>query len=162
MSELKRICLYNNLIGNEKGVAEFNASMTENQLKLIQEEFKEVVDIVDEYVRGNGNVKFLVKECADLLVVASGMIHMLGFDPEEVLKIINNNNFTKFIETQEQAIVEEKYWGESSVDISITGQSPFMSIISNKDQKDNKGKFYSSGKQLKPSTYVPISPAKDL
>lgn len=51
---------------------------------------------------------------ADITVIAAGMIHVLGYNPNEVMKAVNESNMSKFCDTESDAIKSvEQYEGDS-------------------------------------------------
>lgn len=97
---------------------------------LVAEEFKELKDAPNQ-----GNE---IKEAADLIVVAAGLIKAHGFDVEEVLKLVNDSNFSKFVSGR---------WGVDKIEGSYLREvEPAVFAIHRE----------SDGKMLKPSTYKPV------
>lgn len=68
------------------------------QLKLIEEEMDELDDALLD-----GSVEDTLDALADIIVVTAGMIHRLGYSPNDVMRIVNESNASKFCTTLDDA-----------------------------------------------------------
>lgn len=69
-----------------------------SQMKFIDEELKELKEAMNF-----GDINNTLKEAADLIVVTAGLIHRLGYDPDEVMDVVNESNMSKFCYSEEDA-----------------------------------------------------------
>lgn len=99
MSELKRIADWNTRVGVVMERRELTDESVESQLEFINEEHRELTDAFED-----GDLVEVLDACGDLLVVVSGLIHRLGYDPDTILKEINDSNYTKFVKTTSEAV----------------------------------------------------------
>lgn len=78
---------------------QFNKDKIELYAKLIQEEHKEWEEAYAEYQNNpcDETYQHLLKELADKIVVETGQIHCFGESATQVLKQVNDSNFSKFI-----------------------------------------------------------------
>lgn len=115
------------------------------QLKLIQEEVKELQQAIDE---NEGDAAFL-KEACDVYVVLLGLLHKLelvGWNVEKALLQTTENNLTKFVsgdDVETLALTTEMY-KEKGIEITTKYNEEYdMFAIVNKQ----------TGKFLKPAGY---------
>ena len=98
-SQLQRIVDLNNLWGNHKAESEEELY---GQLSLIEEEWYELLEAIS-----NNDTKETLKECADLIFTTAGMIHQLGYNPDEVMGVINDSNESKVVDpTSDEEVTE--------------------------------------------------------
>ena len=105
-TELGRVCEFNAIAGIGREYR--NVDPDAIQFNLIKEEFKELQEGIDDNDR-----KEVVDALGDLLVVVGGAINYLGYDPDEVLKIINDSNMSKFCDNEEDAIQSVEAYEDS-------------------------------------------------
>lgn len=98
MSELQRACEWDEYAGNNREYRELEDSLVQLYLSLITEEFKEL----QEGVYKEDRIEVL-DALGDLLKVVQGTIHVMGYDPDELLRVINDSNFSKYCLTKEDA-----------------------------------------------------------
>ena len=92
MSELDRIHTWNEVAGNKR---EPNEQLLKLYIDLIHEELQELHEAESDVEE--------LDALGDLLVVVTGAIHAKGRRAEDVLKRINDSNFSKFDTTEEDA-----------------------------------------------------------
>ena len=112
------IYTFNEIAGNTDNVTQ---AALEAQLKLIEEETKELVQAFRE---NEGNAQIL-KETTDLFVVLVGMIQkleVLGFDWEKAQLLVGQNNIDKFICSDDEQGIKETHEMYKELDIPITLQ----------------------------------------
>ena len=129
MSELERVCEWNSLAGNS--VETQNSLFThkiQSQLSFIEEEFNELLDAF-----ADDDKTEVVDALGDLLVVVSGMLYLMKINPEYLLKIINDSNFSKFIDpdnTEDIAKTISKYAGDSRYkDVYVNDQGVVKGVV---------------------------------
>ena len=91
-NELGEIHYWNELAGNKM---EKNPALLQTYTGLIGEEYQELLDATLEYD--------VLDALADLVVVTVGAIHAMGHHADNLLEQVNNANFSKFCETEEEA-----------------------------------------------------------
>ena len=96
---LEPIADFNRIAGFPQEPRDLHDSDVLFQMKLIDEEFKELHEAHE-----SGNITDTLKEAADLIVVAAGLMHRLGYDPDQVMDVVNSSNMSKFCETEDLAI----------------------------------------------------------
>lgn len=103
MNELHRLTAWHNACRPDKTKEE----IIKLYKSLIREEFNELMDAPSQ-----GN---LIKEAADLIVVASGLIEACGHNTNDVLTLVNDSNMSKFLfeeDLTEQLDLNGKYLRE--------------------------------------------------
>ena len=108
MNNIEEIVKFNLAIGNKRG----ESSNVGNQQELIIEEYREVKEA---YLKGDFDN--MAKELCDPIVVCVGQLHTLGYDPDEMLKAVNDSNNTKFCITQEEIDATYKKYDELGIEI---------------------------------------------
>lgn len=98
MSELTRACEWDTLAGNQRHHREIWDKLPRLYMDLIDEEWEELL-----VAYADNDRKETLDALGDLLKVVSGMIHALGYCPEELLKFINDSNYSKFTKDEEVA-----------------------------------------------------------
>ena len=128
---------FNEISGNLENV---DSTKIENQLKLIKEESKELLDAWNDK---EGNAAFL-KETTDLFVVLVGLIQMLekqGYDWEKAQLHVGQNNIDKFIlasDEKEMKVTANSYEA-SGIGIDFIYNSEYdMYVIKDKNGKVRK------------------------
>jgi hypothetical protein len=110
MTELKRVYEWNQLAGtdqHDKYHPLFDlptCPAIKAQYEFIQEEFNELQDAINE-----NNYTETLDALGDILVTVAGMCYRLGVDPEEVLKRVNDSNFSKFLPPKEKGVIDKEY-----------------------------------------------------
>lgn len=89
----------NLMLGNEMDDSTIDDELPSMYLDLIEEEFIELMEAVEQEDETE-----VIDAAGDLIVVAAGLIYALGINPNEVMKIINKSNMSKFCDTEEEAI----------------------------------------------------------
>lgn len=88
------------------------------QKMLIDEECDELDDAFQE-----GDRKEVVDAACDIIVVAAGLLHRLGYDPVKAMAIVNQSNMSKFVDVSNGDEIREsieKYDNDDRyVDISV-------------------------------------------
>ena len=97
--QLQRVVEFNEIAGNESKVRDLNDPLVRLYVSLVEEEFNEIFDALHE----NDRVGVL-DGAGDLIVVAAGLIAMMGYNPVEILKEINDSNFSKYCTSEEEAV----------------------------------------------------------
>ena len=132
MSELKNIMQWHEASAPKDKTEEERELL---YIGLIQEEF---LELMTAKTRGN-----TLKEAGDLIVVATGLIHALGADVEDVLQKINNSNFSKFTYEDELKDVMRRFREKGEVVYSYYHESMGVySIHRTRDGKMMKTEFY--------------------
>lgn len=93
---LKQIVKFNEIAGNTCEKRPLDHPLVERYADLMAEEYLEL----DEAK----TVKDTVDALCDLIVVASGMMHVMGYDPNKMLAEVNESNMSKFCFNKEDAI----------------------------------------------------------
>ena len=128
--------------------------MTQKELiklykNLIAEEAKEVADAHDA-----GN---MLKECGDLIVVATGLINALNADVSEVLERVNVSNMSKMCLSETECIDTERAFMNMGIKTYTLHLEDCYGVYSASKQKDINGKEYASNKLLKAINYAPVN-----
>lgn len=89
---------FNTIAGNFRHTRSIDSMLAQLYLNLIDEEYTELLQAVEE-----NNLQEVLDGAADLIVVAAGLIHVLGFDPNQVLKIVNESNMSKYCNDEQEA-----------------------------------------------------------
>lgn len=90
---LSPVAEFNNLAGNRKGGG------VGDQLRYIAEEYTELLDAVIS----KDSEEAIIKEAADLIVTATGLLHRMGYNPNEVMEEVNKSNMSKFCDNLDDA-----------------------------------------------------------
>lgn len=98
MTALEKIVLFNNLAGNECYKRPLEDDLVLTYLSLIKEEKTELFKAWAE-----GDIEETLDGAADLIVVAAGLLHALGYNPSEVLDEVCEANLSKFCTTEDDA-----------------------------------------------------------
>jgi uncharacterized protein YabN with tetrapyrrole methylase and pyrophosphatase domain len=113
LTELERVAQWNERAGVEKKYREITDSEILDQKSFIQEEYRELME--DGFDMNNR--REVVDACGDLLVVVAGMLYRLGYNPERVLQLINDSNYSKFVYISSDAhATMEKYSSDPRYD----------------------------------------------
>lgn len=101
-TEINRIAVWNEYCGNERKHRELSDPSVIGSCNLIQEEYYEMLNaLIDE------DRKEVVDASADIIVVVTGLLHNLGYNPVKVMDIVNTSNFSKFVDPNNQADVQK-------------------------------------------------------
>jgi phosphoribosyl-ATP pyrophosphohydrolase len=87
----KGIIEFNRKAGNTRQYRELDSAEVICYKNLVDEEHKEL-----EEAFAAGDRKEVVDALADIIVVAVGMLDQMGYDPYEVMRIVNESNLSKF------------------------------------------------------------------
>ena len=108
MTELERVYEWNALAGTEQhnDVTHFlkECPAIKAAYEFIQEEFNELQDAINE-----NDYTETLDALGDILVVVAGMCYRLGVNPEEVLKRVNDSNYSKFLPPKNKRQVDKEY-----------------------------------------------------
>jgi len=162
MTIFKEISHFNELIGNGKSMS--SAEQLRVQLAMIKEEFNELSEALAIYIEGGDYDPSIVSAAwkemrdgvADVLVTTYGLAHRLGVDADADLRKVQDSNMSKFVRGDALAAgtEAERVARRLSVQVAIAETAPGVwAITSKRDQHGSDGKFYPTGKLLKPSTY---------
>lgn len=88
MSDTEAIVNFNELAGNAREKRPLAHPLVQRYLDLMAEEYLEL----DEAT----TVKDTLDALCDLVVVAKGCMHVMGYDPDECMKVVNDSNMSKF------------------------------------------------------------------
>lgn len=164
----KKISYFNELIGNAHG-----AGALQQQMKMIREEFEELVAGLNEYenimaiIEKDGATKELAVAAhdafaevrdgiADVLVTTYGLGHRAGLDCDADLDAVYKSNMSKFIKGDLKAAQDagDEIGQRTGLELELQETAPgIWAITSLRDQLGLDGKEYPAGKLLKPSTY---------
>lgn len=173
MTIFKEISHFNELIGNRRWTG---TDEIRGQLAMIREEFDELSESLERLCAGLDGISAgdcRPEECfgsggyrngllpvrdgiADVLVTTYGLAHRLGVDADADLRKVQDSNMSKFVRGDALAAgtEAERVARRLSVQVSIAETAPGVwAITSKRDQHGSDGKFYPTGKLLKPSTY---------
>jgi hypothetical protein len=89
---------FNRKAGNTSEYRELDSAEVICYKNLVDEEHREL-----EEAFAAGNRKEVVDALADIIVVAVGMLDQMGYDPYEVMRIVNESNLSKFCQEGIQA-----------------------------------------------------------
>lgn len=109
MSLIDKIVQFNELAGNESYKRELEHDLVLTYLSLIKEEQSELFKAWSE-----GDREETLDGAADLIVVAAGLLHALGYNPSEVLDEVCNANLSKFCTTEDEAKASIKAYENDS------------------------------------------------
>lgn len=161
MTIFKEISHFNELIGNKLGAA----GNIDAQWQMVKEEFDELGDALHarhdavlngDTARANGLLRDVRDGIADVLVTTCGLAHRMGIDADADLRKVQDSNMSKFVRGDALAAgtEAERVARRLSVQVAIAETAPGVwAITSKRDQHGSDGKFYPTGKLLKPSTY---------
>lgn len=116
------------------------------QLDLIREEMDETVEANEE-----ADLVATLDGLGDLLVVTYGAFHMLGFDANVIMMIIDHCNRTKFCPTLddvEETLKQYRIQGLKNLGVGTSTNGQRYVYIT-EDDHDSEGKLYPQGKFLK-------------
>lgn len=71
------------------------------QISLIEEEWNELLTAYEADDR-----KEVADAACDIIVVATGLLHKLGYNPVKAMSIVNNSNMSKFVDPDNKEDVE--------------------------------------------------------
>lgn len=162
MTIFKEISHFNELIGNAKSMS--SAEQLRVQLAMIKEEFDELSEALAIYIEGGDYDPSIVSAAwkemrdgvADVLVTTYGLAHRMGIDADADLRKVQDSNMSKFVRGDGLAAgtEAERVARRLSVQVAIAETAPGVwAVTSKRDQHGSDGKFYPTGKLLKPSTY---------
>lgn len=99
MSEIDRIQVWNELAGNLCKQRPLDDSLVKLYISLIEEEYNELKLALykDDRVE-------TLDALADLLVVTVGTIHSMGYPAKELLRVVNDSNYSKFCQSKDEAV----------------------------------------------------------
>ena len=106
---LTPVCNFNTIAGNEREKRSLDDDSITLQMMLIEEEFQETLDAMSDE-----NLEEVLDGAADLIVVAAGLIHKLGYNPNDIMKIVNESNLSKFCDSEEEADKSVAHYQKSS------------------------------------------------
>jgi len=91
VTELERACHWDVLCGNERKKRELSDPLVRDYIRYLKEEVAETLkaDIDNDLVE-------VLDGCFDILKVTAGLVHALGYCPEELMRVGNDSNFSKF------------------------------------------------------------------
>ena len=95
---LQPIYDFNNLSGNEFKSREMYEQLPSLYMNLIDEEYLELQEAHD-----TEDFQGYLDSLADLIVVAAGGLYSVGIHPNEVLRVVNESNMSKFCTTEQEA-----------------------------------------------------------
>lgn len=107
MTELNRVAQWNERSGNDGDYKNIDSPELKAQLTFITEEYNELLEATEK-----GDRTETVDSLGDLLVVVAGYIHRMGYNPEHVLSVVNDSNFSKFVNVNNEVEIRqtaEKY-----------------------------------------------------
>jgi len=90
---------FNVMGGNTCERRELDDPSIDMQRSLINEEVNE--ELTEAFEKGS--LLDILDACGDSIVVIAGLIHKLGFDPNEVMRAVNDSNLSKFCVTEHHA-----------------------------------------------------------
>ena len=99
MTELERASHWDVMVGNTTVKRDLWDKLPRLYMDLIDEEFEELL-----LAYADNDLVETLDALGDLLKVVSGMVNSLGYCPEQLLKFINDSNFSKF--TQDENIAK--------------------------------------------------------
>lgn len=117
MDEISRIVMFNDIAGNPRLPRRVSDDLISLYASLIDEEYREF-DEAFEYE----SVSDILDACGDLIVVCAGLISALGYEPNQVLKNINDSNMSKFCDNEEEAIASVESYKDSNRYVDVTYQ----------------------------------------
>lgn len=124
-------------------------AVVEMRLRLIQEEFEEVMAEMEHYYSGRKNASDtllnVAQELADLLYVVYGTGVVLGLDLDPVLELVHEANMTKLWSDEDIATLPAAGDGSEDLGLSavVTGHGTAV--------------FRADGKVMKPPSFSPVS-----
>ena len=109
MNPLDKIVQFNELAGNECYKRPLEHDLVLTYLSLIKEEQFELFKAWAE-----GDIEEVLDGAADLLTVTSGLLHVMGYNPSEVLDEVCEANLTKYCTTEDEAKASVKAYENDS------------------------------------------------
>lgn len=104
MSEMKRSTIWDKTAGSVPVVTQdLTNPYIILSIDLINEEMNGENELIDSF--NKGDIKGVIDGLGDVLKVTCQMCYALDIDPEDLLKEINDSNFTKFCINEEHAIL---------------------------------------------------------
>lgn len=105
---LQPVIDFNNISGNESVERSLLDSLPQLYRDLVEEEYIEMQEAFELM-----NLKEVVDSAGDLITVCAGLLHSLGYNPNDVMKAINESNHSKFCYNETDAIKSvEQYEGD--------------------------------------------------
>lgn len=113
MSEMIRATVWDATAGNTPvSSQDLSHPYVKLSVDLIDEEVNGENELLDSYARGD--LKGVIDGMGDTLKVVCQLCFALNISPEELLKEVNDSNFSKFCMTEEQAIVSvDSYYDDT-------------------------------------------------
>lgn len=99
MDNIERIVAFNERAGHSREFRNITDPGVEAQREFLIEEYEEFLEAFDNLDRVE-----VVDALCDIIVVAAGMIHRLGYDPNQALDIVNSSNESKFVDTLKDGV----------------------------------------------------------
>jgi len=120
------ICHFNTVAGNHRTKRELYDQSIHLQFELILEEMKEL-----KTAFLSGDDVGVVDGAADTIVTVVGLLHKLGLDPNEAMRIVNDANLSKYCYTPQEAIESVKAYedDERYVDVHFVEEEPSVFVI---------------------------------
>lgn len=133
---LAPISEFNNIAGNTCEQRSIDETLPQLYLNLIDEEYIELSDAVEQ-----NNLQEILDGASDLIVVAAGLLHTLGFDPNQVMQVINESNMSKYCSDEQEAKRSvQQYDGDSRYkNVHYKYQSEFDKWVVYGEKVDGKG-----------------------
>lgn len=85
---------FNRLAGFDKKPRHLEHPDVQAQMTFISEEYEELMDAM-----GHLNLTEVLDASGDIIVTVVGLLHKLGFDAKDVVKVVNDSNLSKFCDT---------------------------------------------------------------
>lgn len=142
MSNFQQVSKLNTVFG--KGVVGWDWDALKDQFHLITEEFKELHDALEDEDK-----TAVALECADLLVVAYGLLHRAGVDADKVMDRISESNFSKLCTSAEELSSTVTHYASLGVSVEGVGEPPEAYVRVTEGCTDLSGRYYPKGKFLK-------------
>ena len=146
MSNFSNVSELNRLIGNTIcDPVDPDWAALAAQLSLIQEEFQELVDAIQQC-----DFTEVRDAVADVLVTTYGLAYRAGIDADADMDEVHASNMSKFCKTREEAIHTAHKYEKLGVMCSYRQPATgITAVVSAQDQTGKDGKFYPAGKLLK-------------
>lgn len=148
------IVKFNDLSNNSREVRGFEHPLIKLYSNLLHEEYAE------EYLPAVAaeSVEETLDALADIVVVALGHIHAMGFNPEEVMRAVNESNLSKFCYSEEEArqSVDSYIQDARYQDVSYIERDGVYVIVGRKVGADTSALKILKGINYQPPKILPI------
>jgi len=154
-NQIQRIHDWNTLAGNTSTERHPHDPLVDTYVGLVKEEGKELF-----LAHAKRDVKEMLDGAADLIVVATGLMHVLGYDANQILGLVNDSNYSKFCLNEDDAILSVEAYANTGRYTNVRYEQVGDYFIIKGDEGKVKGKVLKGYAYIPPQLPdVPIPPA---